>query len=142
MGLQGSVLLQNFKPYTITIATLKFKLAEESIKEVNLKWLNTTVCRQLRLIWPATNKTRTLDLLSLKRNNIFEAIGVLTGHWLFGQHANRLGIMTSQSCRCCGDTDNGETTEHFLCSCPTLATLCLKTLRNNSIAFLAQSNIY
>ena len=33
---------------------------------------------------------RTLDLLSLKRNSIFEAIGVLTGHWLFGKHGNRL----------------------------------------------------
>ena len=69
-------------------------------------------------------------LRSLKGNNIFEAIGVLTGHWLFGKHGNRLGIITSQSCRSCGDTDDRDTTEHFLCSCPALASLRLKTLGN------------
>ena len=71
-----------------------------------------------------------MDLLFLKRNSIFEAIGVLTGHWLFAKHGNRLDITTSQSCRSCGDTDEGETTEHFLCSCPVLASLRLKTLGN------------
>ena len=35
-----------------------------------------------------------------------------------------------QSCRCCGDTDDAETTEHFLCSCPALALLRLKILEN------------
>ena len=113
---------------------LKLKLKfEESIKEAKLKWLNTSVCRELKLIWPSTNKKRTLDLLSLKRNNIYKAIGVLTGlvwHWLFGKHGNRLGIITSQSYRSCGDTDDGETTEHTLCSCPALALLRLKTLGN------------
>ena len=69
-------------------------------------------------------------VLSLKRNSIFEAIGVLTGHWLFGKHGNRLGITTSQSCRSCCDTDEGETTEHFWCSCPALASLRLKILSN------------
>ena len=88
----------------------------------------TTVCGQLKLIWPSTNKKRTLDLLSLKRNSIYEAI--LTGQRLFGKHGNRLGITTSHSCRSCGDTDDGETTEHFLCSCPVLASLRLKTLGN------------
>ena len=70
-----------------------------------------SVCRQLKLIWPSTNKKRTLDLFFLKRNNIFEVIRVLTGHWLLGKHRNRLVIITSQSCRSCGDTDDGETTE-------------------------------
>ena len=68
--------------------------------------------------------------MSLKRNNIFEVIGVLIGHWLFGKHGNRLGIITRQSCRSCGETDNGETTEHFLCYCPALALLRVKTLGN------------
>ena len=49
------------------------------------------------------NKMSTLDLLCLKRNNIFDAIGVLTVHWLFGKHGNRLANITSQSCRSCGD---------------------------------------
>ena len=53
--------------------------------------------------------------------------GVLTEHWLFGKPGNKLGIITCQSCRSCGDTDDGETTEHFLCSCPALASLRLKT---------------
>ena len=99
----------------------------ETIKEANLRWLNTPGCNQLKLIWASINKKRTMDLLSLQRNNIFEAISVLTGYWLFGKHGNRLGIITSQSCRSCGDTDDGETTEHFeiisataQLSCPTL----------------------
>ena len=71
--------------YGIPTATLKLKLEEESIKEANLRWLNTLVCRQHKLIWPSTKKKRTLDLLSLKRNNILKAISVITGHWLFGQ---------------------------------------------------------
>ena len=67
------------------------------------------------------SKKRTLHLLSLKRNSIFEAIGVLTGHCLFGKHGNRLGMTTSQSFRSCGDTDEAETTEHCLCSRKALA---------------------
>ena len=62
--------LQSLHDYGIPIATLKLKFEEESIKEANLSWLNTSVYKQLKLIWPSTNKTRTLDLLSLKRNNI------------------------------------------------------------------------
>ena len=116
--------------YGIPIATLKLKFEEESIKEANLRWLNTTVCGQLKLIWCSTNKKRTLDLLFLKRNSIFKAIGVLTAHRLFGKHGNRLGITTSQLCTSCGETDEGETTEHFLCSCPALVSLRLKTLGN------------
>ena len=119
-----------YNDYGIPIVTLKVKYEEESIKETNLRWLNTSVCRQVKLIWPSTNKKRTLDLLSLKRSNIFKAISVLTEDWLFGKHGNKLGIITSQSCRSCGDTEDGETTEHFLCSCPALASLRLKTLGN------------
>ena len=77
-----------------------------------------------------TNKKITLNLLSLKRNKIFKAFAVLTGTLLFGKHGNRVGNITSQSCRSCGDTDDGETTQHFLCSCPSLAWLRLKTLEN------------
>ena len=116
--------------YGISIATLKLKFEEESIKEANLTWWNTYVCRQLTLIWPSTNKKITLTLLSLKRNNIFISIGVLTGHWLFTKHGNKLFIITSQSCRSCGFNDDVETTEHCLCSCPALASLRLKTLGN------------
>ena len=39
-------------------------------------------------------------------------------------------ITTSQSCRSCGDTDDDETTEHLLCSCPALASLRVKTVEN------------
>ena len=102
----------------------------ETIKEANLRWLNTPGCNQLKLIWASINKKRTMDLLSLQRNNIFEAISVLNGHWLFGKQGNRLGITTGQSCRSCGHTEDGETTEHFLCSCSALASLRLKTLGN------------
>ena len=35
--------------YGIPIATLELKFKEESIKEANLSWLNTSVCRQLKL---------------------------------------------------------------------------------------------
>ena len=50
--------------YGIPIATLKLKFEEQRIKEANLRWLNTSVCGQLKLIWPSTNKKRTLDILS------------------------------------------------------------------------------
>ena len=43
----------------IPIATLKLKFEEESIKEANLRWLNISVCRQLKLIWRPINKKRT-----------------------------------------------------------------------------------
>ena len=66
--------------YGIPIATLKLKFEEESIREANLRWLNTSVCRQLKLIWPSTNTKRTSDPLSPKRNNILEAFSILTGY--------------------------------------------------------------
>ena len=80
--------------YGIPIASLKLQFEDESIRKPNLRWLKTSVCRQIKLIWLSINKKRSLDLLSLKRNNILKTIGVLTGHWLFGKHGNRLGIIT------------------------------------------------
>ena len=63
-------------------------------------------------------------------NKILKSEYLEKGKSFFGKHGNRLGITTSHSCRSCGDTDEGETTEHFLCSCPALASLRLKTLGN------------
>ena len=42
--------LQSLHDYGIAIATLKLKFEEESFKEDHLRWLNTSVCRQLKLI--------------------------------------------------------------------------------------------
>ena len=39
-------------------------------------------------------------------------------------------LLVSQSCRACGDTDDRESTKHFLCSYPAIALLRLKTLEN------------
>ena len=120
--------------YGIPIATLKLKFEEESIKEAKLRWLNTSVCRQLK---PPTNKKRTLDLLSLKRNNIFKAIGILTGYWLFGKHGNWLGIITSQSCRSCGDTLRRGNNRIFSVF---LSDTCVATSKNISKLFHRQPN--
>ena len=68
-----------------------------------------------RQVKPLIYKKRTSHLLSLKRDNIFEAISVLTVNWLFGEHENRFAIITGQSCRSCGDTDDGKSIQHFLC---------------------------
>ena len=42
--------------YGIPIATLKHKFEEESIKAANLRWLNTSICGQLKVIWPPTRR--------------------------------------------------------------------------------------
>lgn len=87
----------------------------------NRRWRELPSCRATKKIWPSYDKNRTENLIKLSRRDIARTVAVLTGHWPIGEHAARLGIPFNEHCRSCGEQNEKETIEHFICKCPALA---------------------
>ena len=49
-------------------------------------------------------------------------VGVITGHWIMGTHARRIGPghLANDFCRSCRDEEEEETVPHLLGTCPAL----------------------
>lgn len=89
-------------------------------REMRDRWTSLSNCRISRTLWPLPNRRRTKELLSFGKRTISIIIGVLTGHCLIGRMAERMGFSVTDYCRSCGDEEEEETIEHFLCECPGL----------------------
>jgi len=63
---------------------------------------------------------------------------MLTGHWLVGTHASRLGAPRNDFCRSCRDEEEEETVEHLFCSCPALSRSRLYHLGNPFMSSLSE----
>jgi len=57
----------------------------------NTHWQNAPQCRISQQTWPVENNKKTSELLKLSRTECGMLIPALTGHWLVGAHAGRLG---------------------------------------------------
>ena len=83
------------------------------------RWNEEPTCCHTKQLWPELNLRRSKDVIALSRHNICTVIAVLTGHWVGGQHALRLGITGRQDyCPSCHDEEEEESIEHLLCHCP------------------------
>lgn len=104
------------------IAERRSLLRKEILRLTNLRWREERSCTSSRQVWPELNLRRTKDILSLSRNSIGNAIAAITGHWLGGCHAARMGILEQNDfCRSCRDEEEEETMVHLLCHCPALS---------------------
>ena len=126
-------------PLTIGKRQISRKLHLEAME----RWTREPTCVESRKIWPMMEEQRTIQLLKLPRNHLRNLIGIITGHWPFGEHARRLGLPYNDFCRSCKDVEEEETTEHLLCHCPSFEDLRerlfgLRTLVDKSCLFRAE----
>ena len=110
------------------LAAVKGDIYRALLREANNRWHNLTTCRISRSLWPEYSINRTTELLGRRRGETTKLTAVLTGHWLLGEHAARLGLPHNTRCRSCGENDKTETIENFLCECPALSRLRLRTI--------------
>jgi hypothetical protein len=68
----------------------------------------------------------TKYLLSLPKKQLRILVSVITGHCCLNKHLHRMGLATSPVCASCQLKE--ETAFHFVCVCPTLATLRTRIL--------------
>lgn len=85
------------------------------------RWTGLTTCSISRQLWPVLDNRKTAALLQHSRRDLRNITAVITGHCLFGRHAERMQIPTNDFCRSCRDEEEEESIQHFLCECPGLA---------------------
>ena len=102
-------------------ATFKLQCKQDTINRAKERWRTLSSCTTARKTWPSYNLKRTTSLLSFRRTDLSNLVGVLTGHCLIGQHALRLGREANDCCRSCKCPDEEESVEHFLCHCLALS---------------------
>ena len=110
----------------VPLAAVGGRVYSHYLAAAGLRWRRLTSCAKSRRIWPAYNIARSRELLCQTRANAFKITAVCTGHWPIGDHAARLGLPYNSHCRSCGE--GRETLMHFLCDCPALARVRLRTL--------------
>lgn len=106
----------------VPLATQRLLLHKAITRLANARWLSENTCISSRQIWPQLDRRRTKDILSLPRRSVSSLIGAITGHWLGGTHAERMGIINRNDfCRSCRDEEEVETMVHLFCQCPALS---------------------
>ena len=84
------------------------------------RWTDESTCSTSRSIWPQYDHLRSNYILGLPRRQLRILVATVTGHWVAGAHARRLGLPYNDFCRSCLDEEEEETVEHLLCHCPAL----------------------
>ncbi|GBO99496.1 hypothetical protein EVAR_64292_1 [Eumeta japonica] len=105
----------------IPLGSIKSGILRHFLRKSEERWRRLDTCRVARFLWPSYNEKRTMQLVALSRTDISRLLAVMTGHWLIGVHAGRLGLPFNHYCRSCKDRGKEETVFHLLCECPALA---------------------
>ena len=100
---------------------VKGLVKRETGREHQRTWDDLQTCRQAKEFLEGRNLRTTKFLLGLNRTCLRRMIGMLTGHNSLRYHLNKMGLSDDPNCRRCGDVP--ETSKHFLCHCPALASL-------------------
>jgi hypothetical protein len=88
-------------------------------------WIVLNCCRQSKL-WIKHPKLQTTKyLMSLPKKQLKILVSLVTGQCCLNKHLHRIGLTTSPVCASC-QLEEG-TALHFVCVCPTLATLRTRT---------------
>ena len=82
-------------------------------------WTHVPKLRQSKLFIKGFDKIRSRHFLTLTRKQIRILTMFFTGHGYFNKHMKQIGLVNNDQCRKCGDI--GETAEHLLCECESLA---------------------
>ena len=99
----------------VSLTTCKQLISHNLYNKATARWRSESTCSESRKIWPNMDGQRSKQLLKLPRIHIRNLIGVITGHWVIGRHAQRLLLPYNDFCRSCNDEEEEESTEHLLC---------------------------
>lgn len=89
-------------------------------KKVDQRWANLQSCRQTKDFLRKSLPLGTVSMIrNLPRGVLRYLTGVLTGHFTFKKHLNRIGLSEETLCPRCEEDE--DTAFHLLCNCPVLA---------------------
>lgn len=99
-------------------------------KHTTLRWnkrwaTSTTVASN---IWTHIDPPLSKTLINNTRSNLRKITSAITGHWFFGKHGSRMGIVTRETCFGCNLPMREVDSYHFWCDCPSLAKVRMETL--------------
>lgn len=101
------------------------------LSKARLSWSSSRGQVQAKqLIEGFSNRTQK-SLLGLKKNQLREIVGVLTGHWLNNSYMKRIGLRDDPDCDFCGESEDNSV--HFLCECPFFQLIRLRCFGSNSV---------
>jgi hypothetical protein len=90
-------------------------------------WNKITTCKQAKqIIVEPLCDSESKRLRSLDKSELRCLVGVLTGHFYFNKHLNKMGLTPNSICERCGEYE--DTAFHLICTCPRLAQRRFKTL--------------
>ncbi|KAI3378370.1 hypothetical protein SNEBB_006622, partial [Seison nebaliae] len=93
------------------------RIVKENMHNVHKQeWLSKDECRQTKMFCLEPSSRRKVELLKLKRQELRDAIQVLTGHANLARHKHLCKKSTSPICASCKTEE--ETASHFLARCP------------------------
>lgn len=117
-----------FLPIDYSIAKGEIELW---VKErINRNWRATLNAEQTKKFITIQSDKVTKQLISLDKQTVRIAVGILTGHAKVNYYLKKVGIRDDPDCRLCGRAE--ETTSHLLCDCYSLRevrTNCLGDVR-------------
>jgi ribonuclease HI len=96
-------------------------------------WQKVKTCRQSKVFLKKPLETpEAKRLLSLDRATLRKAVGVITGHFYFKSHFQKMGYLNDSLCeRCYEDED---TAYHMICLCPIFANRRYKILGDYTLS--------
>jgi ribonuclease HI len=105
----------------LSTSVIRQKSKEWALQAHSQHWTEVPTCRQSKqwILQPTWSVTRYLLILS--RNSLRILVSLITGYCSLNSHLHRMGLTQSPICGAC--SIQAESAFHFLCVCPTLATL-------------------
>ena len=103
----------------VPVATLKLQFKAIFVEEWQDYWSKLPTCRQTKQWFPAIDKKKSFDALTLGRSRLSVLVQIITGHNFLKRHEALVNENDDAECRLCLEDD--ETTFHVLAECPALA---------------------
>lgn len=112
--------------FGLSAATVKYRISAWVDSQHKHRWCFTAGSRHTKVFLPNIDKETTRTLLSQPRKDCRILVGILTGHFAFGNHLCRLGLSMDSLCPAC--LEDEDTALHYLCNCPAFSRIRLQTL--------------
>lgn len=94
-------------------------LKKHSLDKFKGRWDDVEGCKLAKELLQYPDSETAKKFMTMNRQNLRTATGILTGHCHLRKHLHRMGLSDTPLCRGCEQED--ETVEHILCECPTLS---------------------
>jgi len=104
----------------ISINSVRAKVKQWLINQTNKNFNKTFGARHSKAILEKLSEKRTNQIISLKRPEMQNVLGFITGHGSFRSHLCNMKVINTASCKYC---EKDETAEHIMCECDAYAAL-------------------